>query len=278
MQYKIRGVRYETFLDVLACNKLRWTKFVSPKLCPLCESGPIDSVVLDELEKDVVQMTKEKKPIPDKITQELRQLRKKVNNYRLHEEQLRTARAEANKKRDAMVPGEVGVTRDFVNHHDHAGAHVKCLHFVLQWREEEDEPLRLLKLRTYCSDAKTCSTDSYFVADAMDMHFQPGGHFDRFKRVYFFGDHGPHFASAATLFNESTAYRRYGKEIYNLFFASYHAFGRADGAGAEDKRSAREDLKNSIPRFGASSYAAMTNASNDPLSMAYELKQINRYT
>ena len=76
---------------------------------------------------------------------------------------------------------------------------------------------------------------------------------------------------------ESTSYRVYGKEVVCLFFTSYHAFGRADGAGAEDKMSSHRDFMNSIPRYGAASYTEMTNASNDVLSFAHELKQINRY-
>ena len=249
-QYHINGISFKTFLSVLASHDppLRWTRYSSPHPCPLCDEGPVHVVVLDELEKEKIALVKEGKEIPQQLTQRLRKLAKKKAEYLLHKEQLLTARAQANKVRDNLAVGEVGVTRDFVNHHDHRGAHVKCLHFVLQWRDKEGAPLKLLKLRTYCSDVKSMSTDSYYVADAMDLHFKQGTWFNPFHRVYFFGDHGPHFASAQTLFNESTSYRRYKKEIHNFFFASYHAFGRADGAGAEDKRSARQDFRNGIPR------------------------------
>ena len=34
------------------------------------------------------------------------------------------------------------VIRDFVNHHDHAGKHVKCLHWVMMWRDAVGEPIK----------------------------------------------------------------------------------------------------------------------------------------
>lgn len=277
LNYEIRGVKFSEFLSFLEDSRLRYTKFTSPHPCPLCDDGPTDEIVLKELLSQEVELKKENKPAPPELTQKIRKLLPKVKNWRLHQDQMATARAVVKAKLAELQVGEVGVTRDFVNHHDHSGGHVKCLHFVLQWRDEADGPLRLLKLRNYCSDTKSMSTDSYFTADAMDLHLKPGGWFDNFHTVYFFGDHGPHFSSAATMYNESTCYRRYDKEIHLLFLASYHAFGRADGAGAEDKRSAKQDLRSGFARLGAKSYTDMTNESNDPRSMAYELPQINRY-
>lgn len=45
-----------------------------------------------------------------------------------------------------------------------------------------------------------------------------------------------------------------------MFFASYHAYGRCDGAGSEDKRSFRADQRAGIARLGAEDFTAMTNA------------------
>ena len=90
------------------------------------------------------------------------------------------------------------------------------------------------------------------------------------------GDHGPHFASKQSMYYESSCYRRYGKEVELNFYVSYHACGRADGAGAEDKRDSADDFRNAIPRLGAKSYTDMTNESPDQLSIAYEFPAINR--
>jgi hypothetical protein len=282
-RYIIRAPCQKTFLNFLEKQTpvLRYTRFSSPHPCPLCDEGPLNTIVFAELMQQKVDLKKNSQPIPEQLQTQLTQLQKKVDLYKVHEKQLATSRAVVNAKLASLLVGEVVVTRDFVNHYDHAGQHVKCLHFVLQWREEAGGPLKLLKLRSYCSDADTMSCDSYYTADAMDFHFRPKsdtnpGHFDPFHKVYFVGDHGPHFASANTMFNESTSYRVYNKEVELLYFTSYHAFGRADGAGAEDKVSATQDFRRGVTRLGAASYTRMTNESNDCLSWAYELPQINR--
>jgi hypothetical protein len=122
--------------------------------------------------------------------------------YKSHLEHMDTARVYAYECRDNMKVGEVFVTRDFVNHYDHSGAHVKCLHWVLQWREEEGGNLELLKVRHYCSD-KSMSTNHGFTTACMHFMFHSvdkdhPGLFDRFHTVYFAGDHGGHFAHAGT--------------------------------------------------------------------------------
>jgi hypothetical protein len=205
-----------------------------------------------------------------------------VTEYYLHMDQLKNARQEAYRVRDNMRVGEAFVTRDYVNHYDCTGAHVKCLIWVVQWKEQEGEQLRLMKIRNFCSDKNSCSTDAFFTRDVMDFHFKQdvnrggSGFFQKFHRVYFGGDHGSHFACAATMINESSVYRIYGKEITLLFFPSYHAHGRADGAGAEDKRSAVADLRSHVPRVGAWAYTCMVNSSNDSRSVAYCFDQICR--
>ncbi len=62
------------------------------------------------------------------------------------------------------------------------------------------------------------------------------GLFDRFEKIYVGVDHGGHFSSSATMIEESKFHSRYGKEIHLVFFPAYHAHGRADAAGAEDKK------------------------------------------
>jgi hypothetical protein len=219
--------------------------------------------------------------VPGELTQIIRTLMKKQELYKYHLLSLKTERAETIKLVQGLKVGEVAIVRDFVNHHDHGGAHVKSLFFVAQFRTEDDGPLHLLKITNYCSDAATCSTDSYFYRDVVAFHLsQKGdanpGHFDWAKRVFFIGDHGPHFASKQAMYFESTCYRLFGKEIVPAYLTSYHACGRADGVGATNKKLELSDFRAGIPRHGAESYAAMTNASNYRQSIAYEYPKINR--
>ena len=121
----------------------------------------------------------------------------------------------------------------------------------------------------------------YYTADVMDFEFLPKGpynpgYLDKFSRVIFAGDHGSHFTASQLMYLESQCYRKYKKEVELMFYPSYHAHGRADGAGSEDKTSAFSDLMNHFPRYGASGYTAMTNSSNDKRSVAHEFPKINR--
>lgn len=281
--YVVRGVSYETFQGVLERHKLRFTRFSSPHNCPLCESGPLDRVVLALKEKQAVKLMSEnpERALPAKLVAELRNLRKKDKAYSLHVQQLEAARKATQDYVKCMEPGVCAVVRDYVNHHDHGGSHVKCLHWVMMWREEANGELLLMKVRNYCSDKDSCSTDSYFTADVAEFHLgkkgpHNPGYFDNFHTVVFMGDHGPHFSSGQCVHHESTLKRKFNKNIRLMFYTSYHAFGRADGAGAEDKRHAIRDLRKGIPRLGARSYTDMTNESNDPLSRAHEFVKINR--
>ena len=280
-QYEIRPVVFDTFLTVLKDKKLRFTKFSSPHPCRICEQGPVNVAVLESREKEQKQLKIDKNEVPKTLIADIRALGKLVKVWETHKAQLATGRLSAKKQRDAMPVGWVSVVRDYVNHHDHTGSHVKCLVFVLQWRETEGGPLKILKIRNFCSDKKTMSTDSYNYCDVLDFHLRrkgdhSPGHFDMFTVVLMEGDHGPHFASRFSMYFESVAYRKYGKEIRLNFYTSYHAFGRADGAGAEDKRSAAKDMRAGIPREGAAAYTEMTNQSNDVRSIAYTFRAINR--
>jgi hypothetical protein len=208
-------------------------------------------------------------------------LRVSLRVYRVHLAQLETARVEAKAAEDNLAVGSCLVIRDFVNHHDHGGKHVKCLHWVLAWRDVAGEPLKRLKLRHYCSDKKSMNTDSYFQADVMDFHLdEDNSHcpllFRKFGTIIFVGDHGPHFASHDTMHNESTAERRYNKILIIMFLASYHAYSRADASGSEDSTALRKSLGAGFPVHGATAMKDMTNDSHDGASWAYEMPAINR--
>ena len=279
--YAIAAPRLETFRVWLKQQKLRYTRFRVPHPCPLCTAGPTDEVVFVALSRQKADFEIAGKPVPRELAKKCTSLRKSLRNYRVHLDQLETARSEAKAVEDNLKPGECMIIRDFVNHHDHSGSHVKCLHWVLMWRDTVDGPIKRLKLRHYCSDPKSMMTDSYYQADITDFHLnEQNPHCPKllvkFTTIYFVGDHGPHFASHDTMHNESTLSRRYNKTIKIMFLASYHAYSRADASGSEDSTALRRDMRMGLPRFGAAAMAEMTNSSHDGSSWAYTFPAINR--
>jgi len=277
----MEGYTMATLKSFLERAALRYTRFSMPRPCPHCTHGETWERQLDALGSEKLACSRTATEWTPQKAQELEDVKRKCVAYRLHLKQLKTGRAETKILEKNLKVGEVMVVRDYVNHHDHNGKHVKCLHWVLLWRDLEGAELKHLKLRHYCSDPESMMTDTYFTADVMAFHFlKKGIHnpglFDSFHRVFFIGDHGPHFACAPTMFNESKSFLVYGKEVVLMYYTSYHAYGRADGAGAEDSVSLRQDAKSDLPRLGAKSFTDMTNMSNDRRSWAYYFPKINR--
>jgi len=277
--YEVIGLGMRPFGAYLKRANLRYTTFSTPHPCPLCQDGESWTLQHEELTRMKAKAGLEGEVFSAKKSKHLNDLETKVKNYKLHKAQLEVCRAEVKSLEDGLLPGQAIVIRDYVNHHDHSGGHVKCLHWVVMWRTKINGNLQHLKLRHYCSDKDSCMTDAYYTADVMRFHFEPKskynpGLFDDFKKVYFVGDHGPHFSCSSTVFNESKSFHVYGKEVVLKFFASYHAFGRADGAGAEDSVSSRQDNKNGLQRNGAEAWTNMTNESNDQRSWAYHMAAV----
>ena len=282
-KYEVRGVKLKTLKTFLERAGLRYTQFHMPHPCPLCDDGDCYEERLRILmqKKTDAGLADSQTQWTSKQEQELTEVRKFVRTYRLHLDQLAYCREDIKRLEQSLKVGEAIVIRDFVNHHDTRGKHVKCLHWVKMWRDEPGGELKHLKLRHYCSDPESMMTDSYFAHDVMRFHLKKEsphnpGLFDDIKLIYFVGDHGPHFASAATMYKESEVWKIYEKEIRLKFYASYHAYGRADGAGAEDAVQARRDAKAGLPRLGAGAYTEMTNESHDRRSWAYFFPKIDR--
>ena len=93
-----------------------------------------------------------------------------------------------------------------------------------------------MKFNNFCDDETTRSADAYYVADVYEYFFNdklPKGHYCPFfkaqniKRIYLSGDHGVHFSSAATIYNESLFESRYGIELRIYSLCSYHAYNRS---------------------------------------------------
>jgi hypothetical protein len=282
-KYEIRPPTMRRFRAWLDEHKMRFTQFKVPHPCPLCTTGPSDELVFETINAQLVALKTANQPVPSTLLQQhaYARLRTSLRGYRLHVEQLAQCRARAKYAEDHLAVGECMVIRDFVNHHDHAGGHVKCLHWVLMWRDTEGGNIKRLKLRHYCSDKKSLSTDSYYQADITDFHLNEDNEhcpllFVPFHLIIFVGDHGPHFASHETMYNESTLKRRYGKTIKCMYLTSYHAYSRADCSGSQDSTALRRDMRMGLPRYGARAMTDMTNESNDPSSWAYEFPSINR--
>jgi hypothetical protein len=205
LSYHIKPPTFTAFLEFLKRKNLKFTHYVSRRHCQKCNNGQLAPKMIELEDMTLAQLTadgkqgseafKESKKCRDKFQDHL-------NEYTTHQEHMQTARVYAYECRDNMKVGEVFVTRDFVNHYDHAGSHVKCLHWVLQWREKEGGSLELLKVRHYCSD-KSMSTNHGFTTACMHFMFHTlsenhPGLLDHFHMVYFAGDHGGHFAHAGT--------------------------------------------------------------------------------
>jgi hypothetical protein len=203
--YHICPPTFTAFLEFLKRNNLNYTHYVSRRHCTKCKQGQLAPKMIELTDMKLAQMVANGEEGSEAYKHTMKDRDKyqdHLTEYISHLEHMNTARVYAYECRDNMKVGEVFVTRDFVNHYDHSGAHVKCLHWVLQWREEEGGSLELLKVRHYCSD-KSMSTNHGFTTACMHFMFHckdenHPGLFDCFHTVYFAGDHGGHFAHAGT--------------------------------------------------------------------------------
>jgi hypothetical protein len=203
--YHIKPPTFVGFLKFLKRKNLKYTHYVSRRHCAKCNVGQLAGKLVEFSDTKLAQMTVD----GEQGSAAFKELKKNRDTYQdqlieytSHLEHMDTARVFAYDCRDSMKVGDVFVTRDYVNHYDHSGAHVKCLHWVLQWREVEGGSLELLKIRHYCSD-KSMKTNHGFTIDCMNFMFHTKsvshpGLFDNFLTVYFAGDHGGHFAHAGT--------------------------------------------------------------------------------
>jgi hypothetical protein len=253
-EYEIAPVKFEVFRQLLKELNLRWTTYKNESTCQRCRDGPVKRQLLILLEKECAELVQgieimNVKRLSEAMkTQEYQKLdsqRAKLTSYLAqyddHRRDLETARKYALGKKSNMKVREVFVTRDFVNHHDHDGDHVKCLILVLEFYLKEGGELQVLKIRHYCSDLDTLTTNFGYMLDVWRYQLHPKdekhpGFFEAFDIIWVAGDHGGHFSSAGAMIEESKFYRVFKKELRLVFFPAYHAHGRADAAGAEDKK------------------------------------------
>jgi len=122
----IKGVEYDTYLGVVERLGYKWTKFVSPYPCTLCDHFVIYERRFEQICALISAQVSTNGEAEDSVEfkalcRQKRFVFEKLNECRLHILQVVACRAEAEKMRDSQLPGSVFVTRDYVNHHDVSG-------------------------------------------------------------------------------------------------------------------------------------------------------------
>ena len=235
------------FIALVRRHGFKFTKFTSPKRCPICSDGPLSSAMYEKLAKQLEEVPSMSDMARKNFLKELDKYRKEARVFELHKKQREVCRAATQELDMNLKAGECWIVRDFVNHHDHFGKHVKCLHWVIRWRDVDYQPIKMLKVRIYCS-AKTMSTDVCYTADTdafllprrcdqpaeLQIHFP--GLIEKVHRITFTSDHGSHLCCARLFLHMCSYYRIYpGREFMILFYEAYHGEGRCDGMGSQDK-------------------------------------------
>jgi hypothetical protein len=203
---------------------------------------------------------------------ELEKLRKKVQLYQVHLEQYEKCRARVKEAEESITPGRMVMYRDFVNQHNPAGAKVNSLVLVVLYRDTIGGPIHKVALHNICTDAASQSCGAWYVRDVMDHHLSGrsnvcDGLFAKQKaaakaagfrglEITVAGDHGPHFCSKNTFYNNTLFYALYGVVLTDSFLCSYHAFNVCDAAGCVSKRLAIAEMRDGwLPRALGAPYS-----------------------
>ena len=219
-------------------GKIKWTTNYKPYGCRIHENGP---EYVEELEHEK-KLTSEGVPVTSDRKKKLKFLQKKVDKYEIHLQQYEQCRPYVEKIISNLGENECLIFRDFVNQYNERGSKINNLVLVLI--ERIDEVTLRSKISNFCSDVSSQSCDKDFVADVFEFHLAPkgpngSGLLSRFNTIYISGDHGPHFSSVYTIFNESRMMTRYQKRFHIISLCSYHCYNSCDAAGAETKTVAR---------------------------------------
>jgi hypothetical protein len=196
---------------------------------------------------------------------EIKHLRQKVKMYELHLQQFDKCRAAVKEAEENIVPGRMVMYRDFVNQHNANGGKVNSLVLVLLYRETIGGPLCKVALHNICTDAQSQACDAWYVKDVMDHHLSERSNAcdgliakqkaaaaaAGFEGLYITvaGDHGPHFCSKNTFYNNTLFKTMYGVVLTDCFLCSYHAFNVCDAAGCVSKRLGLVELRSGTISF-----------------------------
>jgi transcriptional regulator with XRE-family HTH domain len=291
---------------------VRWTQNFKPTECPIHDKGELHleshkialqrlyeaKQALSDLQGQISQAKGQKLDVRELRKQEPkllkayqtaegahRVLRLEVQKYITHLKQYECCRAVIKKIEEDLKVGECVMYRDFVAAYNCEGKKVQNLVLVVLYRDAPNGPLKTYKFNNLCDDKKTRSADPAYVADVFEFYF--GKHVDpqyncdffrrnKITRVYLSGDHGTHFSSIQTMYNESRFKEEYGVEFVLFFLCSYHAYNRCDGAGVETKRISIQSSKGRISLRSGKEIAQSLNDSNYDNSIAFDLVAISR--
>ena len=231
-----------TLRAILKQHQVAFTQCTHETRCPLHDNGPVweAQLVGITIELANIELRDPRRPA---MLKKKRDLDADIAVYKLHLAQYEVQRRHIAKTIEGLKVGECVIFRDFVNMYidaNHQGTN-KNLQLVLLWREEEGGVIKELKISNICTDRETQSCNSHYVADVFEylLHHPDEHHWGflrKFHKIFICGDHGPHFSSKETMYNESTFQEKYGIEVETVFLCSYHAFNRCDAAGVELKR------------------------------------------
>lgn len=237
------------------------------------ESGVVDAKRTELLRLNAALVECDRLAV--ELTASKRVCDRKMREFMLHKEQFATAREKVQEIEGRLQVGECLVYRDFVNQYTTDGKLMNLV-LVLRWKEEGDHDLNTLKIHNLCTDKETNGATSYFVADVFEHHLKrKDAIFRKFHTLYISGDHGPHFSSVRTVYNESTWFAKYGIKVHCYFLCSYHAYNRCDGAGVEAKRIAQAWAKKQKEQTEATVIADIINNCAHSNSVAVPFPCIN---
>jgi hypothetical protein len=298
----VRPMCQRSFLQAVSNAGIKFTTKYHPHECPIHSKGRQvyelayakakneEALILQKqlsypnMPADILDKTK-----LEALKEELEKAQNGMGQYDRHQRQFEVCRDYIHSIEDNLKIGECVVYRDFVSQYlfgaDFLGDKMNNLQLVLVWRDTESNCLTSFKVANFCGDKATMNHDAYFTADVFDFHLGCGDEktsndfsrlFQTFDTIYMVGDHGGPFSSKQTFYNESLMQTKYKKKIRVLFLCSYHAYSRADGAGAEPKRLALAAAKDRTWWNTAEDYANGITRSEYKNSIGYFFPSINR--
>ena len=211
------------------------------------------------------------------LLKSIRWLKAKVREYELHCEQYEVQRPRIRAMIEALQPGEAAVYRDFVNDHCEAGAKVCNMVLVIIDRPVEGGASE----KGTCIILRRSNHATHFLTWMLEFHLHPAddhhsGLLAGYGVIYLFGDHGPHFSAAASMYKEAEFCRRFDTRILVDFLCSYHAYNPADGAGVVYKRLSAKRCKEGAGPRTELEFSQMINSANYDNHIAFRFPDINR--
>jgi hypothetical protein len=300
-----------TFWQIIRDAAIRWTSNANPTECPLHDMGPAwHEQEKDSSKKCAAALTRAqdaKRALSQALSQaaiaedthdrlksdckketatwwehvqQLRKLRADLARYARHLLQYAQCRPIIQKIEGGLQPGQAVVYRDFVAQYNCDGVKVANLVLVVIWLAVVDNvsSKQVFKLNHFCSAKKERSQDAYYVAAVFDFHFGKGGKHSAFFKnqgihtIFLSGDHGSHFSSIQTIYNESCFFEKYGIEVHLFFLCSYHAFNRCDAAGCEGKTLNKKLAEDRKGLRTGSEFSSALNDSNYSNSFGWDME------